>query len=331
MKTKIVYVVVSDEHDIYLEQACLSMHSLRLYNPDAMITVVLDKHTNATICGKRSIILDYVSEKIVINPEGKFSKMQLSRFIKTNLRKYVIGDFLFIDSDTIITSSLADIDLCPYKLAAVKDGHCLVNVHQCNKKILNELTSVGCDLIDGVYYNSGVLYVKDNEDNYKFYESWYNNWLHSGMKKIWIDQPALAKTNMEFNYYIKELDPVWNCQITRNGLSYLISAKIIHYFSSVVLKGDNVEPYYFMSNEIFWHIKNSGKISSNFDDLIHHSKELFSPQVELVSGDRVKILYTKQFYILYIVFLSIQFVFSFFEFLSSILFCLVKWIRKFIK
>ena len=108
MKTKIVYVVVSDEHDIYLEQACLSMHSLRLYNPDAMITVVLDKHTNATICGKRSIILDYVSEKIVINPEGKFSKMQLSRFIKTNLRKYVIGDFLFIDSDTIITSSLAD-------------------------------------------------------------------------------------------------------------------------------------------------------------------------------------------------------------------------------
>ena len=54
MKTKIVYVVVSDEHDIYLEQACLSMHSLRLYNPDAMITVVLDKHTNIRLCIRKN-------------------------------------------------------------------------------------------------------------------------------------------------------------------------------------------------------------------------------------------------------------------------------------
>ena len=33
MKTKIVYVVVSDDADFYLEQTLVSVYSARLYNP----------------------------------------------------------------------------------------------------------------------------------------------------------------------------------------------------------------------------------------------------------------------------------------------------------
>lgn len=328
MRTVIVYIVVSDEHDIYLEQTCLSMHSLRLYNPGAKIIAVMDKCTEVTLYGNRKMILDYISEKIIVNPEGKFSKMQISRFIKTNLRKYVSGDYLFVDSDTIITSSLDEIDLCPYKLAAVKDGHCSLKEHQCYRKISKELNSVDCVLEDDIYYNSGVLYVKDDEENYRFYESWHINWLCSGMKGIWIDQPSLAKTNAEFGCYIKELGSIWNCQIIRNGLPYLIEAKIIHYFSSIILKGNNVVPYYFMKDEVYYEIKNNGKVPTYFNDLICHSKELFSPQIELISGDRVKILYTKQFYVLYIIFFSMPLIFSFFEFFANIIFCFLKWIKK---
>ena len=40
MKTKIIYVLVSNENDCYLEQALVSIYSLRLYNPDANLLLV---------------------------------------------------------------------------------------------------------------------------------------------------------------------------------------------------------------------------------------------------------------------------------------------------
>ena len=42
MKTKIVYTIVSDENDIFFEQALLSIYSLRKYNPDAFVELVID-------------------------------------------------------------------------------------------------------------------------------------------------------------------------------------------------------------------------------------------------------------------------------------------------
>ena len=57
MKTKIVYVVVSDDADFYLEQTLVSVYSARLYNPNAEILLLVDSETNKTILGKREAIL----------------------------------------------------------------------------------------------------------------------------------------------------------------------------------------------------------------------------------------------------------------------------------
>lgn len=43
MKTKIIYVLVSNENDCYLEQALVSIYSLRLYNPDEICFYLLMK------------------------------------------------------------------------------------------------------------------------------------------------------------------------------------------------------------------------------------------------------------------------------------------------
>jgi hypothetical protein len=43
MKTKIVHVVVSDETDIFLEQALLSIFSLRKHNPNSLVELVIDQ------------------------------------------------------------------------------------------------------------------------------------------------------------------------------------------------------------------------------------------------------------------------------------------------
>lgn len=68
MKTKIIYVLVSNENDCYLEQALVSIYSLRLYNPDANLLLLVDEETSRTLeNGIRKLILNYVSKLCVNN------------------------------------------------------------------------------------------------------------------------------------------------------------------------------------------------------------------------------------------------------------------------
>jgi cellulose synthase/poly-beta-1,6-N-acetylglucosamine synthase-like glycosyltransferase len=124
MKTKLVYVLVSyDEQNDYLEQCLLSCYSARLHNADAEIILLVDNLTDNTLQGKRAEILKYISQKIVIDIAGNYNATQRSRIIKTTAREYVRGDFLFIDTDTVITQSIAGADQLQCSIGAVADGH----------------------------------------------------------------------------------------------------------------------------------------------------------------------------------------------------------------
>lgn len=81
MKTKIVYVVTSDETDVYLEQALLSVFSLRKHNPNAYVEFVVDQDTDATIAGKREEIMKYIDNKVVVNVPEEYNKVCRSRWL----------------------------------------------------------------------------------------------------------------------------------------------------------------------------------------------------------------------------------------------------------
>ena len=73
---------------------------------------------------KTKIVYAVVSdEKAVVNVPEHYNKVQTSRYLKTSLRQTVEGDFLFIDSDTIITDSLADADSLTGNVMMVLDYH----------------------------------------------------------------------------------------------------------------------------------------------------------------------------------------------------------------
>ena len=110
MKTKIVYVLISSENDLYLEQAWLSLYSLRLHNPTTHVSVLVDESTQSSLVGKREGFKKLPTEIIVIDTPKDYTPVQRSRYIKTTARKYISGDFLFIDTDTIITDRLDELD-----------------------------------------------------------------------------------------------------------------------------------------------------------------------------------------------------------------------------
>lgn len=86
--------------------------------------LLVDEETSRTLeNGIRKLILNYVSKLVIVDVPFHYSKQQKSRYIKTSLRSQVIGDFLFIDCDTIINEELKDIDNLSCEIAAVPDCH----------------------------------------------------------------------------------------------------------------------------------------------------------------------------------------------------------------
>lgn len=284
MRTKIVYVLVSSEKDAYLEEALISIYSLRKFNPDATIEIIVDDETNKTLIGKRLEVLKYISNIVVINVDNSLSGLEKSRYIKTNVRDYIDGDYLYLDTDTVITGDLSDIDNFQYDIGSVPDKHVNIGRHPFRENIDYGAKLLGWQVIEeNNYYNGGVVFSRDNEFTRRFFARWHELWKeHRNLTKS--DQPSLAKTSEEFNYPIHELDGVWNCQVVDNGLKYLQEAKIIHYFASN-LSGKQKSPYLFFSKDVTDKVKESGKITPEIDDMILHARSAFADVCRVISND----------------------------------------------
>lgn len=293
MRTKIVYVVTSDETDVYLEQALLSVFSLRKHNPNAYVELVVDQDTNATIVGKREEILKYIDNKVVVNVPKEYNKLSRSRWLKTSLRQHVKGDFLFIDTDTIVTDNLEEIDSFTGDIGAVKDEHVLLGKNRGKKTIQNSAKLDGWRWSETLtYYNSGIMFVKDSALTHKFYQMWHNKWVDKYRKTSdHRDQPPLAVTNELFQYPIGELSGEWNCQIIRNGILYLANAKIMHYW----MYNKDSHPWIFYNHDILNEIKDLGYVSDKISKLVDEAKSSFDVPNMIIFGEDLECLKYKKF------------------------------------
>ena len=317
MKTKIVYTIVSDETDIFLEQALLSIFSLRKHNPNAYVELVIDQVTNDSINGKRSEIKRIVDKITSVEVPENYHKGQRSRWIKTNLRNLIEGDFLFIDTDTIITDSLEEIDDFDGDIGAVKDKHAPVKHNKDKNKLLLWSKQDGWTYSEDLdYFNSGVMFVRDCEFTHDFFREWNKRWQICSTKySRFFDQSLFAATNEFFQYPIKELAGEWNCQPT-NGLSYLYKAKIIHYW------GYNRKNYawVFYDKMIIREIKESGNIPNEISHLVDKAKEAFIIPNEIIAGKELDIYYSPVFQVC----LSFEKVFAIFNSMSKLLLKVLK-------
>lgn len=170
MKTKLLYVVVSSPKDIYLEQAYVSMFSARFHMPDAHITLLTDRATDDSFVGVRKDMLKFVNEKIVVNLDTqKYNAQKRSRLLKTNVRNHVSGDFLFIDSDTIVTRPFYEVDDIKTDIAACWDTHSLAKTSPFYYMTLRDGRKLSWPIENEEYFfNIGVIYVKETRLTYKF-------------------------------------------------------------------------------------------------------------------------------------------------------------------
>lgn len=291
MRTKVVYVLTSSEKDVLLEQLELSLYSLKHHNPSTKVYLVVDQDTYSSIRENRSLIRKYLTDIISIDTPKEYNNMLRSRWLKTSLRELIEGDYLFIDSDTIITDSLEECDNWNFDIAAVIDRHIPVNeFHQYHDYICDRAIDTGWifESTDSSYFNSGVMYVKDNEVTHTFYRKWHEYWLEGIKKSVFQDQPVLGKTNKEFGYIIKELDGKWNCQIMANGIKFLSTSKIIHYFNAE-RQSEKKSIFYLPSNrDLYFKIKKDGFVLDiETKKMIENGRSAFATNYAVYADDQL--------------------------------------------
>lgn len=249
MKTKIVYVLVSSEKDMYLEQTLVSILSLKKYNPTAYVTLIVDDLTNESFIGKRNQLLGQINEKVVVSLDRNLSAKIRSRLLKTSIRNNMNDDFLYVDSDTIIFSDLSEIDNFDFEMAAVVDCHCDIKKNPYITWVEEDAKKVGnIKLLENKYFNSGVIYVKDNQNTRDFYNHWLNFYLQTHLLVNSMDQPSFNMVNNELKM-INEIDGSWNCQL-KFGFKFFHTTKILHILTTSQ-NGFNENLHFFQDEDVY--------------------------------------------------------------------------------
>ena len=276
MRTTIVYILISSEKDIYLEQLWLSVYSLRLYHPEANLVLLTDNKTEASLVGNRAKVREYLSEVKVVDVPEEYTPKERSRYIKTTYRRYLKGNLLFLDTDTIIAESLSEIDSCEADIACVLDYHApldnLVDGNAIRKRILGIF---GEDVSDEhLYFNSGLMFVRDTPQVHHFFDVWHEYWKHAAFeKKQCYDQPALLMANRNCGHIIKELDGIYNCQVL-TSIQYLHHAKIIHFFNNEWEGKAELSP--FLDDKLYSQMKDGGDIPETLKGQIADCRAAFT-------------------------------------------------------
>ena len=282
---KFLYILVSKESDIYYEQTLVSILSLRHYNPDAFVTLLVDDKTDANLIGFRAEIKTLINEYKVVSFDDKISGLARSRLLKTNMRNLLEGDFLYIDGDTAIADKL-DLkvdDNCD--VGAIADLHARENdkYHVKHKKNNKNKNILGFTLnLGDLFFNGGIIFARDNDNAKRFFDKWHELYQYCNTKGIFTDQISFNETNRLLGFPMKELPGEWNCQVReaynhlyRVKIIYpmLCAAKIIHFFGSGI--DGKKEPHPLMKKSFFEQIKAEQKVSDDALQVIYNAKTAF--------------------------------------------------------
>jgi len=264
MRTKIVYVLVSQESDYYYEMFLLSHYSLRLHHPkgDAEVVLVMDTDTHQRLVDKNAPVLADVTPVVVSIPE-EYTIMQRSRYLKTSLRQRIEGDFLFLDTDTLVCEKLDDTDSFDVDIAMVADLHCL---HETGLSMIERCKQAGFSQSENYhYFNGGVFFCRQKPSTELFFRKWHELWKQSLQRGVYYDQPALWATDYKMGAPIKEISGIWNSQtLIPAYTAYISNTKILHYFVSI--------NHSILQKYLFEHIKTKGAISGSTAQIARHPR-----------------------------------------------------------
>ena len=299
MINKAVYVLISSENDYYSEQLLLSVYTLKRHNRDISCELICDNPTLEHLKSHLPLLLSEINEVKAVDFPVEIDGLRRSRSLKTSLPDYIDGDFIYLDTDTVILNDITSADAGVANMAAVEDHH-QPSLMTCGYLdwLMSKMNRIGWGdfPLEMPYYNSGVLVVRNTRPVRAFFSRWHQIWKFTAENDLPADQPALNYVNNEYPL-IEKLAPEYHCQLLGNGLKYLLRARIVHYFNASKWGIVGEKPIVLMEYDLMREIRKEGKIPERIKAILDENR-LFPDRVELVSGNAVPVYRSNIFNVL---------------------------------
>jgi hypothetical protein len=229
--SRVVYVVTSDGADAYADMALVSMLSVRISNPGLGILAVCDEKSAITLRAKKHRMLD-VCDQFITVPTPAGEPAFRNRWIKTQLCRYVEENILYIDADTLVRGSLADLPPLVSELGAVANWNGATLSEQIwseDRKIFEEMS---WPRNFRTYVNSGFFFLKPCRRVREFFATWHELWL-TGMSATGLlrDQPSFNSSIVLSRVEMKVLPSKFNAQLLMS-LNRSSQAIVWHFYAS---------------------------------------------------------------------------------------------------
>lgn len=291
MKTQIVYVVISGEGDLFLEEMWLSAWSLRHFHPEARVLALCDAPTARRI-EERKELRALLTDVIAVEVPEEYSGFLRSRQIKTTIREIVRGPFLFIDTDTIVCRPLDGLDELQGDMLLVPDAHLRYHDDPFKGCTHAELMSLyGIDWDAEYFFNSGAMLVRDTELTHQFFRRWHELWVVSATvrRTTRADQPGLNTANQEFGFPIGLLPDTYNCQLALS-VRYLHEAHIVHFFHMPFMHDQSYSPFF--SQDIYRELRAAGTVTPAIEATVLGCKSAFAQPSMVIGPKQIDFLWS---------------------------------------
>jgi hypothetical protein len=193
---KVVYAVVATPGSPFLSWAAASAYVAKSLNCVSSVSLCTD---TATLNYAKSInhhLLNIVDE-ILVASDFTGTARERSRWVKTQIRNMVKGDFVFIDADAVPVAEFDELINHGLDFAAVEADAPFSRIaswYVPTAKMLKWKIS------HDIHYSSGVFFLRDNELTQKFGRSWKQKWLEwkdVDMSGVFADQPSFNSAIFE--------------------------------------------------------------------------------------------------------------------------------------
>ena len=216
----------------------ISISSLRYTGFTGSVYVVTDTETALILKPRQKELSDLSTEIIVVEIEDGYTEKEKSRYLKTSLRKYIKGDVLYIDTDTVFAS-------CPPEwitdddIAMAYDLNGLNDYDSWHKKLFDQCEF---DYQEGqTIFNSGVIWMRDTDYVRNVFEKWHSFWKELLIRyKMPNDQVSLNNLWKNGEINIERLDDRFNAQIRQSYFSPFTLAKVILLHYNNVFEADPI-------------------------------------------------------------------------------------------
>lgn len=228
---RVVYVISSDGRDAYADMALISMLSMRINNPGLEILAVCDEQSAITLRAKKHRMLDVCDQFITVpTPDGEPTFR--NRWIKTQLCRYVEGNILNIDADTLIRGSLADLHHLVSELGAVANHNGATLSEQIWTEDRQVFEGMGWPSTFRTYVNCGFFFFKPCPRVRELFATWHELWL-TGVSATGLlrDQPSFNSSIVLSGVEVKVLPSTFNAQLAMSW-NHSSQAVVWHFYAS---------------------------------------------------------------------------------------------------